>query len=243
MSKKIKKYLKELYTAPVPLEKEKFLKKLALEIADRELDGNSYGTFFQSQIRYMQKYNVVISLGLFWLTLARAGRMDPDILWTISAFVPFLALSAVLEGKRSVRYGMEELELASRFSLKFIIMARLIILGAGDMLLLGGILPVILMMGKEKVLYAGFYMLVPYLLTAFLSLYLTRKTRGKEAFYLCFFAAVLVSMGFVILRNSYMQFYELPCYWKWAAAGIVFLVLTGRECITLLKESEEYSWN
>lgn len=243
MNRKIKEGLKKIYEAPEPLEKEEFLTRLALEKEQGEVNHFAYRDFLVSQLLYMRKYNFVISLGLFVFTLAGFGSMNVDILWVLSAFVPFLALSAALESRKSVQYGMEELELASRFSMKSILMARLIILGISNVVLLGGILPVILMAGKEKLLYTGVYILVPYLLTAFLSLYMVRKTRGREGFYLCFSAAGLVSLGFVIMRDLYMQFYEMAYYWKWAVAVVIFLVLTGRECMTLLKESEEFSWN
>lgn len=243
MNRKIKEELKEIYRAPAPLEKEKFLAKLVLETEEREAGRFVYKDFFMSQICYMQKHNFVISLGLFVFTLMEFHNTNVDILWVLSAFVPFLALSAALESRRSVQYGMEELELASRFSMKSILLARLIILGIGNVFLLGGILPALLMAGREELLYSGFYILVPYLLTAFLSIHMVRKTRGTEGSYLCLVAAGLVSLGFIIMRNLFVQFYEMSNYWKWAVAVVVFLVLTGREYKQLLKESEEYSWN
>lgn len=243
MNKKIIKGLKKIYAAPKPAEKEKFLEALALEREQRDGKAFGFGEFLTTQLRYIRKYNFLIGLGLFGIALAGTGGMDKDILWILSAFVPFLALSAVLEGRKSARFGMEELELASRFSMKSVLMARLIILGISNVVLLGGILPGILMAGKQEVLYTGVYILFPYLLTAFFSLYLTRKVRGREGGTLCFAAAALVSLGFILLRNLYAQFYETAYYWKWAACVLIFIVLTGRECTTLIKESEEYSWN
>lgn len=243
MNRKIKEGLKEIYAAPVPLEKEKFLAELVLETDERKEGHFAYRDFFMSQICYMRKYNFVISLVLFAFSLTGFHNTNADVLWELSALTPFLALSAALESKKSVRYKMEELELASKFSMKSILMARLIILGIGNVFFLGGVLPVVMMAGNEKLLYTGFYILVPYLLTAFLSLYVVRKIRGEEGIYICFAVAALVSLGFVVMQNLYVQFYAMSYCWKWAAAVIVFLVLTWRECTTLLKETEEYSWN
>ncbi|MCM1467522.1 MAG: hypothetical protein NC086_05190 [Alistipes sp.] len=243
MNRKIKEGLKEIYSAPAPLEKETFLAGLGMETGEEQNGILSYKDFLLSQFRYMQKHNFAVSLGLFVFTLLFFAGTDVDVIWILSAFAPFLALSAAMEGKRSVRYGMEELEMASRFSMKSVLMARLILLETGNLFLLGVVLPVILMAGKEKMLYTGFYILVPYLLTAFLSLYTLRKVRGSEGGWLCFAAAGMVSLGFIILRNMCVRFYEMSYYGKWAAAVAVFLALTVRECGQLLKEAEECSWS
>ena len=51
--------------------------------------------------------------------------MNSNVLWITAALLPFVALLAVTEGTRSAVYGMEELELATRFSLKSVLLARL----------------------------------------------------------------------------------------------------------------------
>ncbi len=247
VNKKIIEGLKELYAAPKPQRKDAFLRKLAAKESWRNSNGItdslSYGKFLTGQLKYMRKYNFLISLVLFGIALAGTGSMNRDILWVLSAFVPFLALSAVLEGRKSTRFGMEELELASKFSMKSVLMARLMILGISDALLLGVVLPVMLMSGKKEVLYTGVYILLPYLMAAFWGLYLTRKVRGGEEETLCFLAAALVSLGFLVMRILDVRFFEAAYYWNWAAAVVVLTALTGRECMRLLKETEEYSWN
>ncbi len=56
--------------------------------------------------------------------------MNPNVLWITAALLPFVALLAVTEGTRSAVYGMEELELATRFSLKSVLLARLCLVGS-----------------------------------------------------------------------------------------------------------------
>ena len=57
--------------------------------------------------------------------------MDEKYVGAVYGLVPFLVLISVTESTRSYRYEMEELELSSRFSLKSIVMARMVILGVG----------------------------------------------------------------------------------------------------------------
>ena len=50
-------------------------------------------------------------------------------LWITAALLPFLVPLAVSEGAKSTLYGMEELETASRFSRKSVLLARLCLIG------------------------------------------------------------------------------------------------------------------
>ena len=54
----------------------------------------------------------------------------------LSASIPFLALATIAEAGCSARFGMEELELSSRFSLQAVLCARLGILNGENLLLL-----------------------------------------------------------------------------------------------------------
>ena len=59
----------------------------------------------------------------------------------LSACIPFLALATIAEAGCSARFGMEELELSSRFSLQAVLCARLGILNGENLLLLGALMP------------------------------------------------------------------------------------------------------
>ena len=114
----------------------------------------------------------------------------------ISAFVPFLALSVVAENSRSLRYGMEELELSSRFSLKAIVMARMGVIGLGNLMLL--LILAAFVWRRSSLLTAGVYLLLPYLLATFLNLMLVRKVSGKESIYSCLGITILASAASVL---------------------------------------------
>ena len=65
---------------------------------------------------------------------------------------------------RSVRYRMQEIEAATRFSSVNLLLARLIVIGVGDIALLGGIFLFTLVKTSLPTASAGFYLCFPFLL-------------------------------------------------------------------------------
>ena len=85
----------------------------------------------------------------------------------LAAMIPVLALSFVAEGSRSVRYGMAELEMASKFSMKAVLMAKFTILGIENAVLLAVLLPLLMRNKYYGLLSAAIMILFPYLLSCF----------------------------------------------------------------------------
>lgn len=151
------------------------------------------------------------------VALFSAYFMEKDTLWSISACIPFVALSAITENNRSSVYRMAELEMATRFSLKNVVLARLGIIGTMHLLLIALLCPFVYIDQAAITIHAGVYLLVPYLLTTFLSLTCTRKLHGPEATYLCMGIAVTIS-GLNILSQSKFYIYygqDLPHAAQW----------------------------
>ena len=73
----------------------------------------------------MQKRTLFLAAALLILALVSACYINKNTIWTVSAFVPFLGLSAVTENSRSMVYAMSELEMSARFSLRSVILARM----------------------------------------------------------------------------------------------------------------------
>ena len=69
--------------------------------------------------------SILILLPVAWA----ASFASENTVWIVSAFTPFLALLLIAESTKSAIYGMNELEMSARFSLKSVVLARLIILG------------------------------------------------------------------------------------------------------------------
>ena len=66
---------------------------------------------------------------VFFCFMTLQVRQPAKLLEPGPRLLPFVALLAVTEGTRSAVYGMEELELATRFSLKSVLLARLCLVG------------------------------------------------------------------------------------------------------------------
>ena len=94
MKKEIKAGLKEIYEAPPSLKKDEFLQR----IGEPEL---THLEFLRMQVHYIRKGNWLISVVFFLSALFALRQAELELLWPISAFVPFLALSVVAENSRS----------------------------------------------------------------------------------------------------------------------------------------------
>ena len=83
------------------------------------------------QLRYIRLWTWAVSAAVFAATLLIGRSGEPMALWWCSALAPFLAMALVTELARSAACGMEELEMATRFSLRTVILSRLLLLGFG----------------------------------------------------------------------------------------------------------------
>jgi hypothetical protein len=163
---------------------------------------------------------------------------SPHRLQVLSACAPLLALTIVTESSRSARWGMAELELSTRFSLKTVLLARLLPLGCIHPL---GIL--LLSFGLGHPLAAILYSTAPFLLTAFLGLSITRRYRSHEAVYACGGIAFTISMLTLFSHSLFAALYEARHLVWWILAVAALAAATGRLYKTILFETEELAWN
>lgn len=236
MNGKMKMQLKEYFAAPEPENKRKFIDSLPAEPV-------GFLAFLLSQAAYIPKWVWVLSAGIFSLALTGAGYMKKDILWSISACMPLLALALVTESGRSRTWGMAELELSSRFSLRSVLLARLGILGIADLLLFLLLLPLAYMNGDKPLFETGVYMLCPYLLTVFLGLLANRRVGGREGAWLCGAIALGVGLGYALIYQASEEFYAGRNFPWWAAAFVLLSAGTARQCAETVKQKEEPLWN
>lgn len=198
----------------------------------------SHLRFLLGQAAYVRPVTWIASLVVLILALA-AGRLAPgDAVWVTAALTPFAALAAVTEGARSALYGMEELELASRFSLRSVVLARMGAVGLAHLALVC----VLAALGGGSFFRAGTYLLTPYLLTDLLGLAAVRRVRGREGLYLCGGAAVLTA-GLALALHGVRGVYDPAGFRWWLLALAAVLALTGREYFKTIQKTEELSWN
>ena len=230
------------FAPPPPLEADAFLRTLP-----RPKTGHF--AFLLLQAGYIRKWIWAASAALFLAALYLACLLPADDVWLLSALLPFLALTAVAESARSGVYEMEELEMASRFSLKNIVLARMELLG-----LFHGIAFLILIplaargvpeaaLPAEALLQSAACLLIPYLSACAFGLWITRKLRGKEGLYACLGESVLTAAAPFSWHTSPVS----PAYC--GGTGPLLFLLTGLTALTVLeyrknlKETEELTWN
>ena len=238
MNKQIKRSIQKAFEAPQPNQQEKsrFLKTLPQPQI-------SMWKFILTQASYLRKWTLFFSVLLLFPALIGAYYIEKNTLWIVSAFVPFLGLLAITENARSVLYGMNEFEMSTRFSLRSVILARMGVLGGLDILVLCCLAPLCCIGNHFSLLQAGIYLLVPYLLTVNIGLWITRRFHSREAIYGCMSVAVLISganMGLHLMAGFIYQ----SSYIIWWVVLSVFLV--GRmiyETYCTIKQTEELAWN
>lgn len=233
---KLKQAFQTIYQPPKPARKYAFLNSI-------ETSQLSVPQFLLSQIGYIRPWGWMLSIAVFVTAMLVMWNQQAKAIWMVSAFMPFVALSTVVELNRSAHYKMEELELAARFSLKAVMLARMSILGLGNMILLAALSPFVVQWGHLTMVETGFYILCPYCLTTFLSLMIIRRWRRSENIYAC--AGMSAAISVLCCVSD-----KLPSFLQGTAnvssyAGVTLLLLTLMlwECKNYLFNVEEYKWN
>ena len=236
MNRKMREAMKAAFEAPAPTRKREFLRN----IPQRRM---SIFSFMLSQAGYIRKQVIMLSLSIFIMSLAGACFWKLDMLWIISAFMPLLALSAVTENSRSATYGMDELEMASRFSLRNVVLARMGIMGILHLIMLCLLMPLAYIHSIFTIMQVGVYLLIPYLVTDVTGLWLIRNMRGKEGLYACAGLSVCISGMHCLLRELLINILYMN-YFEWLIVLLIVLfILCIKETKIMVQQTEELRWN
>ena len=238
MSIKMKKNILKALQAPMPDEQIKadFIRALPKPQI-------STGQFLFRQAAFLRKRTLFLSLLLLIPAFAGFHYLNPNTIWMISSFIPFLALLAVTESTRSAMYGMSEFEMSTRFSIKSVILARLSMWGIIDFIIFCCIIPLCYLNGQISLFQTGIYLFVPYLLTANISLWITRRIRSREYIIYCMAASILISGANIGLRFKVGFLYQISFIHWWMLLAIFLIGEMVYEVCHTIKETEEYTWN
>ena len=232
MKREIREQLKFVYEAPPSLHKKEFVQRWNHQPMN-------IWEVLCSQATYIRKWIWVVSTLIFVTAVFGVVPASNNLMWIFSALTPLLAVTVIAESGRSDNYEMTELEMATRFSLKSVVFARLGILGIENLFVLGFLIVVGIWNGEEEPFQTGVCILIPYLLTTFIGLCIVRRFKGHEAMYYCMGIAVAIGC-FVFLSGDMVtriyQGYD-PIWW-----GSIMLLLTGgviRQYRNMIIETEE----
>lgn len=232
MERNLKYQLKEYFETPEPERKKEFIRKL-------ERQPMSMGTLIRIQICYISKYVWVFSAVLFMAAVFLNRYVEEKYIGSVYAMIPLLVMLAVTESMRSYRFGMYELETSSRFSLKAVILTRMLILGIGNL----AIILVVALVGRQDVFSQIIYMLVPYMITAAGGLMITRRLADKEGTFICMAFSMFVAVLTAALPWQFDIIYSQDYMGMWIIAGILCTVLIVREVKRTIRMTEDLAWN
>lgn len=194
MKNELKDALNIAFYAPEPKNKQEFLKN----IRPREV---SIPEMLLQQVRYIRLSVWAISLVFIAFALIGSWMQLPETDELIPVLMPFLAVVSVLENRRSKKFGMTELEMVTRFSLRSVIFARMIILGVAFLLILVVTAPVVATAFGGEIIVTAVHMLIPYLLTMIISLQVERSSLGRKLEYGSLSVAALIAVSMIWMRN------------------------------------------
>ncbi|WMM26275.1 hypothetical protein RBU61_06255 [Tissierella sp. MB52-C2] len=238
MRNNLKRKLKSAFEAPAPIRKSIFLSQFDYPKASRF-------DFIKSQAGYIRKRVWVLSLLLFIGTLIGIYyyEVSTSIVWVVSSIFPFISLASIAEILRSTTYNMDELEISCKHNFLEVSLIRLGILGIANFAVLISIL--LLFMGQTDFGFfrLGLYLITPYLLNCYGSLFAINRLKSREITYICGIVTAFVSLLNALFTIQINDIYT-ERYWSfWLMSFIILTVLSYKEVVKLIKKMEGLQWN
>ncbi len=230
-----KNEIKQAYAPPPPLRKREFLRN--------QQPCMSVPHFLLSQLGYIRKWVWLASALIYFTAIIVAWADSPYVVLLISACTPLLALTIISECGRSECYEMAELEMATRFSLRSVVLARLSLLGIFNLLLL--VLLILIGCGSStyQPFTVGIYISVPFLLACFLCLFISQTYRGQNGLYFCVGSTFCISI-FVLFSHFSIEFiYEEQNIIWWTVGIIALCIGIWNQSVKIINQTEELLWN
>ena len=186
-------------------------------------------------------------------TAAMVAKGNPESVFQIAALTPLLAFVTEIETRRSYAYGMAELEMTTRFSLRSIVFARFLILGIFDLAVLTGLTLIIRRFITLSAAVTLSILLLPFLLTMTCALLLERTSFGRNHPYGSGVFAVIAAAGtegFMIpdsiVSMPFKGILSMQNYgWIWESTAILLMIIVAVLFFANMKMEEERAalWN
>ena len=232
--------MKEICRTGGPEGKREFFRELrARGLLHRRPVAMSHGEFLAGQLCYIEKWVWVLSwmlmLFIVWVCSRNTGNYP-------FALTPLLAVGILAETGRSYRWKMAELEYAARFSFRSIVLARMFLVGLIDT---AGLLIVTFAVRSYltySLIRVFLYMMVPYLLAAFLGSLYERKKRtdaGLGSIVICLLSSAVFAAAPIFMSSLYEESLTII----WATAFILLICSLAVSVREQMREMEEPIWN
>ncbi len=232
--KELKEAIKSAYILTETDAEKRFIKK-------HEQRKLRLGEIIKIEFRYMGIKSLIPGAALCLLMMVAAGSGNTAFMLIISWFIPLGALMPMALLSRSEHYHMDEIEAASRFSLKFVRLVRMLIMGAVSMVIV--IMCAAVLKKNADISIAGLLLniAIPYFMSVWGGLLIVRKWHGRMNILGPAAVCVIGSMCSIALESVHRA-YEAPAFIIIILTAAV-MAITVKECIKFVKESENFSWN
>lgn len=204
------------------------------------------------QLRYMPVSSLVMQcvcgVGILLLLLCRmpdAGYVySCGDLALMSAFSAFIGVFMVIEMNRNSACHMVEIEQSCYLNLKQLCVCKMIFFGGMELLILLGFLAVSGKKMEVGMVRLGIYILVPFLVSNMVYLFVFTRFRNLEKEYVQYILALLLGIA-AILPAQFPKVYEAANLGIWVAVLLVAAAVLICEIYKMLKEMEEREecWN
>lgn len=223
----VKTELENLYSPPEPERKEEFLQSLSYP-------QSSFWEFLRVQFFYIGKlvwagYIVLFFAGVFLGKFLMEKGFSRGMLAAFCAVLPFAAALLASEVSKSVRFGMQELEMSARHRLEQVIVARLFLLsGAATLLIIGGCI-FISRNSAAGMIPCLFYLTVPLLFNSVSSLWICRQIPSLELRDVSFGMGVMMAGVHIFAMERMNWMYEEAYLVFWMGMSLILAVILARQ--------------
>lgn len=240
MNKSIKEIIREAEVGPDPLRKDRFIRKYRYPGSERKSSGIE---ILLHQARYIRVRIWILSVLLLVLSLIWLRREDWNTIRFIAAAMPFISGFGIIESFRSDFYSMNEMEGATKLSVKGACLARIACIGFVHIIL---IICLSLAAGRRSgygFLLTGAFITIPYLTSSIIGMEIERTAFGRKSPWI--YPGVSAAVAFItllILRQKPSITIGGLSLALVCMAEVVLLIIELYE-IRRMTRWEEYAWS
>ena len=208
----LKEAIREAYYIPPPDKKDTFIREYRKKTGYQK---TGICSIIWKQAAYIRKYVWLLTFAVFGVAVIGLETDYSQTVLLIAAIMPYVSALALLETFRSSFYGMNELEKATRFSLKGILFARTAVIGIAHITML---LCLVLMIGKREsfgYLMTGAVITIPYLVSSIISMEIERTPYGRDHAYASIVVAAMVSGLVYVVSMSDQKIFSEAYHMGW----------------------------
>lgn len=232
--------LKQLLSEAYASEKTDKQRSFIRQYKRREL---RFSELLRIQLKYMWPQMLVILLFLIGSLAYLAFFTEEESVHLISSIMPLPAVIALSGLGKAARYGMNELEMTTRFSARMLKSIRLVLIENAGLVSVAAVTVMLAFGSGISVSRAVLVSAFPYMITTVACMIIIRKWHAKENIFACFAVALTVSLLSMFRFAAYI--------WRVLqisdTAGFILLVIISfimvKEARHYIRESEEIQWN